>query len=164
MKIGIIGLGKMGEALLQGLLSASGVERAEIQCTTHTQASAEEVSRKFKGVRCHSDNLKLAEESQVVIICVKPYQFKELLGQISKKLGPKHLVISVAAGVTTGQLVAWSGGKASVIRAMPNTPCLVGEGMTVFSPAPGVKAEQMGLAEKIFNTVGKTAVVEDALK
>jgi pyrroline-5-carboxylate reductase len=65
--------------------------------------------------------------------------------------------------VTTAQIAEWSGGRAAVVRAMPNTPCLIGEGMTVFCAGPGAGGEQLKIAERIFGTVGKAVALEESL-
>jgi len=162
MKIGIIGLGQMGEALTQGLKNSSDSKQFSIQATTRSKESAAE-AKKTLGIDCHTDNAALVDSSEVLLLCVKPHQAKKVLEGISKKLTPKHLIISVCASVTTAQLEEWSGGKAALIRSMPNTPCLIGYGMTVFAAGSGADEKHLEVAQKIFDTVGKTAVVEEAL-
>jgi pyrroline-5-carboxylate reductase len=161
MRIGVIGLGKMGEALVNGL---GRVDQTafKIRGTTRSELSAQEAAKRL-GIFCATDNAKLVAESDVVILCVKPHQAEQVLKKIAPKFKSKQLLISIAASITTEQLSSWSGGRAAVIRAMPNTPSLIGEGMTVFAPGKNVKPEQMQLAEKLFGTVGKTAIVEESL-
>ena len=148
MKIGIIGLGKMGEALEQGLKNSSHAKEFSIRGTKRSQ---------------ESENAALVGASEIVLLCVKPHQAEKVLKQVAPNLTSKHLMISICASITTEQLAAWSGGKAPVIRAMPNTPCLIGQGMTVLCAGPGAQSAHLALAEKIFNTVGKTAVIEESL-
>lgn len=165
-RIGIIGAGKMGEALIEGLKRATGGIGAgrefSIQGTTRSKESAKEASRRL-GIECGTDNAALVGSSDVLILCVKPHQAQAVLAGMATKLGKDHLVISICASITTEQLAQWSGGKAAVIRAMPNTPCLIGEGMTVFAAGAGVKDTHLRVAERIFGTVGKTATVEEHL-
>lgn len=162
MKIGILGLGKMGEAVVQGLKRVPNSSSFKITGTTHGENSAQEASRRL-GIACHIDNLKLVRESEVVLLCVKPHQAERVLRPIAKSFSKNHLLISICASIPTEQILRWSGGRASVIRAMPNTPCLIGEGMTVFSQGPGVSDSQMKVAQEIFGTLGKTAVVDEEL-
>jgi len=157
MKIGIIGLGKMGEAVVQGLHGSH-----TIQATTRSEESAERARKKLK-IDCSTDNAKLVSACETILLSVKPHQAESVLRQVAPKLTKSHLVISVCASITTDQLSHWSGGSAAVIRAMPNTPCLVGEGMTVFAPGPGAKPEHFKIAETIFGPLGKTAKVEESL-
>jgi pyrroline-5-carboxylate reductase len=167
MKIGIIGMGKMGEAIVQGL-TRQGLARQNmrkqgaIQGTTHSKESARQVSRELK-VKCHTDNLKLVAESDLILLCVKPHQAEKVLREIVPVLKPKHLVISICASITTEQLHGWSDGIPKIVRAMPNTPCLIGEGMTVLSGGAGVKRTDLEVAEGIFKPLGRTAVVEESL-
>ena len=159
VKIGIIGLGKMGEALVKGLQRG---EALQVHATTRSEESAAEASKRLK-MDVGTDNGKLAASCTNIILCVKPHQARKVLEELAPKLTSQHLIISIAASVTTAQMHEWSGGRAAVIRAMPNTPCLIGEGMTVLSPGPGAKSAQTGFAERIFGTVGKTAVAEESL-
>lgn len=162
MRIGIIGLGKMGEALIRGLQSSDHAKDFQILATTRSPESAAEARKKLR-VDCGTDNVKLAKECEVLLVCVKPHQVPKVLGEIAGSLTSKHLLISIAASVTNEQLQQGSGGKAAVIRSMPNTPCLIRQGMTVLAPGPGAKAAQVELAQRIFGTVGQTAVVEEHL-
>ena len=145
MKIGIVGMGKMGEALAKGLQRSAPGE-FEVSGTTRSN---------------QGDNAKLVKTAKTLVLCVKPHQARGALEDLAKHLTAEHLIISVCASVTTKQVSDWSGGKAAVVRAMPNTPCLIGEGMTVFCAGAG--ADQLALTEKIFGTVGRTVVLEESL-
>ncbi len=158
-KITIIGTGKMGEALISGLLHS---KKFDVSASTRSKQNAEEIKKKYK-IQCHTDNLKAIQSSDIVVIAVKPYQAKEVLNQCSKQLSKNKLLISVCAAINTELLQEWSGRKCAVIRTMPNTPCLINEGMTVLTAAEGVNSDQIDVAHEIFNTVGKTAFVEEHL-
>jgi pyrroline-5-carboxylate reductase len=160
--IGIIGLGKMGEAIAQGLKSSGDAKSYRFAATTRSEESANDVKKRL-GIGCATDNVALVSGSEVILLCVKPHQAEKVLRPLAKTFTSKHLLISICASITTSQLEEWSGGKASVIRAMPNTPCLIGEGMTVYCGGSDVKPAQMELTGKIFGTLGKTAVIEESL-
>ncbi len=162
MKIGILGFGKMGEALFRGLQKSGSLSKYSIDATTKSKESAAEVFQKLK-IRAHNDNAKLIRESDVVILCVKPHQAKSILSENSKHFSSKQLLISICASLTTEFLFKESGGKVPVVRAMPNTPCLIGEGMTCFCAGSLTSATQLETAGEIFRTVGKTVTVEEAL-
>ena len=162
MKLGIIGLGKMGETIAKGLLGSEDAKQFRIQATTRTLESAHGASKKV-GIECHADNGKLISDCEIVILSVKPHQAQKVLNENKDRFRKDQLLLSICASLTTEQLHAWSGSKAGVIRAMPNTPCLIGEGMTVFAPGPGAQAKHLAVAEKIFGRLGKTAVVEESL-
>jgi len=160
MKIGIIGLGKMGEALVRGLASQTSAHT--IHATTRTEESAAKATARL-GIRTHTDNLEVASECEVIIICVKPHHVQNVLMKMAPKLRAEQLIISIAASVMNDQIAEWSGGNVSIIRAMPNTPCLVGEGMTVFAPGARAGATQLKIAQTIFQAVGRTTVVDESL-
>ncbi|MGK5086984.1 pyrroline-5-carboxylate reductase [Bdellovibrionota bacterium FG-2] len=162
MKLGILGLGKMGEAVVEGLRRSEDSAHFKIEGSTRSLESAQEAEKSLH-IPCYTDNRKLAGSVDVLVLSVKPHQAEAVLRQIAKKLTAKQTLISICASITTEQLSKWSGGKAAVIRAMPNTPCLIGEGMTVFCPGPGATKAHTEIAERIFSKVGKTAVVEESL-
>ncbi|MBY0471302.1 pyrroline-5-carboxylate reductase [bacterium] len=162
MKIGIIGLGKMGEALASGIMKSSHGKDYSIQATTHSQKSAEEAASRLK-IKCHNDNKKLAADSDIVILCVKPHQAEAALKEISKEWKSGQLLISICAALTTEQLSKFLGKNSPIIRAMPNTPCLVGEGMTVLTAGEHSNESHLKKAEAIFKTVGETATITEDL-
>ena len=157
MKIGIIGLGKMGEALVKGLQRSYA-----ITATTRSLESARQTSKRLK-IQCHTDNLKLAGAADVIMISVKPHQAQAVLQEIAPVLNSKKLLISVCAALSAEQIYSWAGSRSPTIRAMPNTPVLVGEGMTVICQGPKVNFGHLKIASQIFGAVGKTAVVEEEL-
>jgi pyrroline-5-carboxylate reductase len=162
MKIGVIGLGKMGEALIRGLKRSEDSSKFKVQGTTRSKESASEAAKRLE-IPVHNDNEKLARESEIILLCVKPHQAQKVLSEMKGAIEKKHLLLSILTGITTEQLSSWSGGKAPVIRAMPNMPAQIGLGMSVLSAGPGAGSAQVEAAERIFSTVGKTAVVEEHL-
>lgn len=157
MKIGLIGLGKMGEALVKGLPKGP---KYKITASTRSEESATE-SAKRTGLKVVTDNKSVVEGTEIVILCVKPHQAAAALKGIS--FTPSQLLISIVASVTTEKLSGLARGRVPIIRAMPNTPCLIGEGMTVLAKGPHATDKHLEIAEQIFQAVGKTAVVEESL-
>jgi pyrroline-5-carboxylate reductase len=184
MKIAILGMGKMGEAVALGLRQSGAIGASSqgggkkggkagekhgaagsafsVRGTTRSRESAEDVAKRL-GLECDTDNARAVASAEIVILSVKPHQAEKALKGVASKLTSKHLLISICAAITTEQLAQWSGGKAAVIRAMPNTPCLIGEGMTVFCGGPGADAKHLAVAERIFGPLGRTASVEEHL-
>jgi pyrroline-5-carboxylate reductase len=176
MKLGILGLGKMGEALLRGIAQSgakSSSKRSsgggatdsisfQVLASTRSEASARDAGTRLK-VRCLTDNRKVAEQSQVILLCVKPHQVEKVLAEIAPVLTKDHLLISICASVTNEQLSQGVGSRCAVVRAMPNTPALIGEGVTAFAPGHGVSADQRKITEKIFSSVGQVVEVEEGL-
>lgn len=158
MTFGIIGLGTMGGALA-GALSTRGGGR--VIGTTRSKATAQAAAERF-GVEIVEDNKALARASDVVVLCVKPYQARAVVEAIAPELDGK-LLISVCAAVTTDDMRAWSGNRVAVVRAMPNTPCLIGSGMTVLSPGSATSEQHLETAVQLFASVGRTAVLDESL-
>lgn len=159
-KVGIIGVGQMGEALIQALLPQK--KQYSLQGTARSPQTMARVKKKF-GISCHDDNVALVKQCQVIILCVKPYQVHELLAPLVEHWTPQHILVSICAGLTTAQLHEWTGGRPSVIRAMPNTPALIGQGMTALCGAQDVSSKDLHRAQAIFDAVGQTVLVEERL-
>lgn len=186
MNIGIIGAGKMGEMILEGLSRSKNSApdssrnsfqnksqynfrnisedrgKTKIQATTKSKESAKEIAQRFS-ISCHTDNVKLVSDSDVLLLCTKPHQAGPIIKQAQSAFGPSKLLISICASISTFQLQEWSGGKTPVVRAMPNTPCMIGQGMTVFCPGTHALEKHMRIAESLFSPLGKTAVIEESL-
>jgi pyrroline-5-carboxylate reductase len=164
-QIAIIGTGSMGKAILSGILS-SGTSPANIRVTTKTQASAEAISSSY-GVQASAQesdsvaNSAAVSDADLVILAVKPNMILETLKEIASALKPNCLLVSVAAGITTASMEEAISGKASVVRAMPNTPSVLGLGVTGISQGSNVTDEQLDLAVELFSSVGKVLVVEE---
>jgi pyrroline-5-carboxylate reductase len=156
----VLGCGTMGEAIVRGILRSGALEPAQIFATDR-RAEVVKALREKHGIRTTSDNREACRAGDVVLVCVKPHEVGPLLrdAEMAKALDGK-LVISIAAGIRLDQLASWLPGSA-VVRAMPNTPCLIGEGMTVIARRPGVTDEQADVAKAIFGCVGGCLEAED---
>jgi pyrroline-5-carboxylate reductase len=150
----------MGRVLVRGILDAG--EDVTVIGSARSQVTAQAAAGEL-GIRVERDNAALADESDVLILCVKPHQAQKILEGIASHLDEHHLLISICAALTLDDLRRWSGGRAAIIRAMPNTPCQVREGMTVFAAAPDVTDEQLAAARALFAPLGRTAVVDEVL-
>ncbi|KIH97845.1 pyrroline-5-carboxylate reductase [Streptomonospora alba] len=156
--IAIIGGGKMGEALLAGLL-ATGYEADQLLVTEPNRERAEELHANH-GVAA----VPLAESARraaTVVLAVKPQDMVDLLDQIDGDLGSDTLVISIAAGITTSLLEKHLSGEVAVVRAMPNTPALVGRGMTAVAGGAHTADGQLDHAESLLRSVGEVVRVSE---
>ena len=164
-KIAVIGAGSMGGAILSGLIAA-GTAADSITASTATTQSAKSLSDKF-GIKSFaldasaSANSEAAENADVLLIAVKPAKVLATLEEIKASVKDGALVISVAAGVTTESMEQAIGSKASVIRAMPNTPSIVGHGVTGIAKGKKANDNQLALAKDLFETVGQVIVVDE---
>jgi pyrroline-5-carboxylate reductase len=150
----------MGGALLRGVL-ASGVSPENVWAATKSDASAQAVAADF-GVVAQSRYLDFAASSDVIVIAVKPAQVDAALQQLLEAgLRPETLVISVAAGVPTKHIEAKLADANPVVRAMSNTPCFVGEGMTALAAGSRATAEHLAIAQRLFGAVGRCITIEE---
>lgn len=161
-RLAIVGCGTMGEAIVGGLLRAGVYAPGEVIVTARRTEAAEAL-RQRHAVAVTLDNLAAVSGAEMVVLTVKPQRIHKvlLLPGIVDALAGKT-VISIAAGVTLTQLAGWLPASA-VIRAMPNTPCLINEGMTVLARGPGVGDAAVAATVRVFETVGRCVEVEDKL-
>jgi len=159
-RIGIVGAGAMGRALLRGFL-AGGVPPERLWAATHSGGSAAEVEAEL-GVTTRVDYATFVAQSDAIVIAVKPQQVASVTAALrAAGLRPNTLVISVAAGVKLARLEAELGAAQPVVRVMSNTPCFVREGMTAIAPGTHASTEDLALAERLFLAVGKCLVLEE---
>lgn len=160
-KIGFVGCGNMGSAMLEGILKAGVYTKENIFCSAKSESSKKALSEKF-GINV-TDNIGVAKNSDILILAVKPHFFSEVIKEIKDYVKENTIIVSVAAGVGIQDIEDMfeisSGLK--VIRTMPNTPALVGEGMTAVCPNKNIKAEELEEVQSIFNSFGKSEVLEE---
>ena len=160
LRVALLGTGKMGGILLQGFLQAGLLKPEQILATVAHEERAKEISEQL-GVAVTTNNLEAARGADVVLLGVKPYQIGDVVREIQPGLAAGTLLISFAASVKTRAIEDAAGGEVAVIRAMPNTPSMVGAGMTALCRGRFVSEEQLEIAQKIFATVGRTVVVDE---
>lgn len=158
--LAVIGCGTMGEALMRGVLRSQKLPPAQIIASDRHREAAERVASAH-GVKADTDNLAAARRADVVLLAVKPQTLEEVLDNDAMRAAlAGKLVISIAAGVRLSQLVGWLP-DAAVIRAMPNTPCLIGEGMTAVARGPRVNDSQTAIAVEIFSACGRAVEIDE---
>lgn len=157
--LGVIGAGVMGTTLIGGLLEAGMVTRRQIWATAKSQATCDEVAESL-GIATSRDYREAAAGAGIVLVCVKPAQVANVAAVLrDANLPADTLLISILAGVSTERLEGLLPGV--WVRAMPNTPCVVGHGMTVVCGGRRATQEQIALSQRIFSSVGRCAVVEE---
>ncbi len=160
LRIAVLGAGKMGGILVQAFLRSGLFPREHVAATVAHEARALALSKQF-GISVTTDNLKAAEQADVILLGVKPQQMHDVVSGIAPALRPGKLLISFAASVKTSAIEEAAGCQLAVIRAMPNTPAMLGAGITAICRGKFVTDEQLALAERIFATVGRTVVVDE---
>jgi len=159
-KVGFLGAGNMGEAMIRGLLKA-GLVPAEDIFATDVRLDRLEQLGKLYGIHTLSDNGLLVKRVEVVILAVKPQIIHAVLKEVAPAVTVGQLFISLAAGVPTAALRADLPRGVRLIRVMPNTPALVLEGVTAVAKADGLQQGDLETAEEIFGAVGKVVVLEE---
>ena len=163
-KIGFVGAGNMAGALIRGLLRAGQYESEDMVAADPVDVQVRRLKRAHK-IDVVRDNRDLVRQSQTVILAVKPQTMAAVLDEIRPEVNPRKLFISIAAGFPLRRLEAGLGGQARVVRVMPNTPVLVGRGISV--AVAGSKATPADLKQtlKLFKAVGEAVSItgEDLL-
>lgn len=160
LRVAVLGAGKMGGILLQAFLKNNLLAPEQIFATVQHAERAQALSAQF-GVEVTTDNLAAARQADVILLGVKPTQVPALIEEIKAALTPKKVVLSFAASVKTRNIEDGAGCELAVIRAMPNTPAMLAAGITALCGGRFVTTEQMAVAQRIFQTVGKTVVVDE---
>ena len=161
-KVGFIGAGNMGEALIKGLVTANVVPAEAIWASDVRLERLKELDRLY-GIQLAPNNGELVRQADVVIMAVKPQIMTPVLREIAPVLIKKKLMISIAAGVSTAKIRAVFGKDVRLIRVMPNTPALVLEGVTAIAKAEGLEPDDLDTAGEIFSAVGRVVVLEEEL-
>jgi pyrroline-5-carboxylate reductase len=161
-KLALIGAGKLGEALITGLLKQGDLERHSITATVGHEASIERVEKKL-GIKSTTDNTAVVSGSDIILLAVKPQNMDKVVREISLVVQPHQLIVTVAASITTSFIQERMTEKIPVVRAMPNTPCVLGVGMTALSGGTYATQENLQTAESIFKCVGETVFLDESL-
>ena len=159
--IGFIGMGNMGYALLKGLLKEFPAE--ELVFTAKTDETRRRVYAETQ-VTYTQSNAECANSCKYVVLAVKPQYYPQVLKQIRYAVTEEHVVISLAPGITIEQLKEALGSDKRIVRAMPNTPALIGEGMTGLTYLEEeLQEDEIAMVHKIFGSVGRYADVEERM-
>ena len=159
-KVAVLGAGKLGGIILQALLREGLLSKELTRATVRHSDRAFRLAEKLR-IEVGTDNAKAVQGADIIFICVKPQTVQEVLEEIRPHISPGQLVISVAASVSTSQIESVLGVKTAVVRAMPNTPCALGAGMTGLCKGSYVSPDEIALACMLFDVVGRTVVVDE---
>jgi pyrroline-5-carboxylate reductase len=153
IRVGFLGAGRMATALAKGLISAK-FAAADSIVASDPHSSARESFSTQSGARATESNLEVVRSSNVMILAVKPQNTTEVLSDVRAEITPKHLVISIAAGVSVDTLISFLGTGARLVRVMPNTPCLVSVGASAFALGGAATSADGELVRRLLSTVG----------
>jgi pyrroline-5-carboxylate reductase len=135
-KVAIIGVGKIGETLLNSMIKNNLVKKENLSGSTAQEEHAKEISKKY-GISTYIDNKEMVFEKDIIILAIKPQMMKKVISEVKEVVTERQLIISIAAATSTQFIEECLEKNIPVIRAMPNTPALINEGMTVLCPGIG---------------------------
>lgn len=159
-KLGFIGCGNMGLAMLEGIIGSRVLDAKNIYCSAKSDDSKRKIEEKF-GVNVCS-NVEIAKQADAIVLAIKPYLFSEVISEIKDFVKKDIIIISIAAGVEIADIENLFGRKdLKVVRAMPNTPALVGEGMSAICPNKNIEDRELNTVKDLFTTFGKCEVLEE---
>ena len=159
---GFLGAGRMATALAGGMVKAGLIKSRQLVASDVVPAAGKAFA-KMTGGKVLKGKAEVLRKADVIVIAVKPHQVLELLSELDGEVTSKHLFISIATGITLAQLENALGKKAHVIRVMPNTPALVGEGAAGFSRGQRASTADTKLAAQVLGAVGLAVEVPEEL-
>jgi pyrroline-5-carboxylate reductase len=159
-RVAVLGAGKMGGILVKAWLEKKLLSPALTSATVQHEERASALAKKL-GIPVGTDNVSAARNADIVFLCVKPQAVQGVVEEIRPHVGPDKLVISVAASVPTSHIEKALAGNVPVVRAMPNTPCAIGLGMTALCKGQHAGTQHLEVATELFNVVGRTVVVDE---
>jgi pyrroline-5-carboxylate reductase len=160
-RIAFVGSGVMAEVMISGLLSESGAEPDRIWASGPREDRAEELRRTY-GIHATTDNLEAVANADLVVLSVKPQTLPKVLPEVRKGIREGHLVMSIIAGARM-KVIGSSLGHPAIVRCMPNLPCRIRRGMTVWTATPEVGSAARDEVRRILRTMGKEVYVSDEL-
>ncbi|MCI8833911.1 MAG: pyrroline-5-carboxylate reductase [Ruminococcus sp.] len=162
MKLGFIGTGNMAGAIIGGIIRAGLVSPEEIIGSDVSEAGRRKV-RETYGIHVTAENQEVAEQAELLFLSVKPQFYADVIAQIRESVKEEQIVITIAPGKTVAWLEEQFKKPIKIIRTMPNTPAMTGEGMTAVCPNSYVQDLELSYVLRILNTFGKTEVVAEHL-
>lgn len=162
MKIGFIGLGNMASAMISGILETGICQPRDIIGSAKTAATAENAAKKY-GIATGTDNRATAQQADVIVLAVKPVFLAEVIAQIKDIVEENKMVISIVAGRSIAWIEQEFGKKLRIVRCMPNTPAMVGEGCTCICLKEDTDKADEELALKLMNSFGKASILPERL-
>lgn len=160
--IGFIGSGNMAAAIIGGILNVNLVKPENVICSNNTSLPLEKLEKEYN-VKTTLDNTEVAKKADILFLSVKPQVYSVVINQIKDIVSNNTIIVAIAAGKTTKEVKELFAKEIKLVRVMPNTPALVGEGMAAICPCPEIAPEELDLICKIFNNFGKSEVVTENL-
>ncbi|MDQ1004256.1 pyrroline-5-carboxylate reductase [Neobacillus niacini] len=161
-KIGFIGAGKMAQAMIAGILKSKLISKENIIASAKTECTIEKIKSNYQ-IRTTHNNREVARFADILILAVKPDQHSKVIQEIKNDVHPECKIITIAAGITLKDIEKEFGFHVKGVRTMPNTPSLVGEGMSAICSNGRLSEEEVLEVERLFQTFGKTERLDEKL-
>lgn len=158
--IGFIGCGNMAQAMIGGIISSKLTEASNVTVSDPTEANLNKVKEKY-ALNTTQDNLAVAKNSDILVLAVKPNMYIKVIKEIKDSVPKDVVIVTIAAGVSIETVEKAFGKDMKIIRTMPNTPALVGEGMSAICYNELITEEDLDPVVKIFNSFGKSEILEE---
>lgn len=162
MKLGFIGCGNMAGAIIGGILRNRVCNPEEIIGSALTEDGRKKAEQAY-GIRVTTNNNQVAQEADIIFLSVKPQYYEDVMNEIKENICDGKIFVSIAPGKTLEWMESILGKTAKIVRTMPNTPALVGEGMTAVCSNSKVTAQELEEVKKIFAACGQVEVVSEKL-
>ena len=159
-KIGFIGCGNMGRAMLGALMNSEQIDPQSITASVRTEASLRELNEKWP-IRTTLNNVEVAERCDIIILAVNPAQYETIIKEIRDVITFDQIIVSIAAGINLEQMGDWIGKSAKIIKTMPNTPVLVQEGMTAICANEHVHESELEMMSTYFRLFGEVEIMDE---
>lgn len=161
-KVGFIGCGNMAQAIIGGIINASVVKNNNIIASAPSNKSLDKMKQLYN-IQCTNNNIEVAKSADILFLAVKPYLFAKVIDEIKYVVKEDVQIVSIAAGITIENIEECFNKEIKVCRTMPNTPALVGEGMTAVSYNKFINDEEKKYIQSIFNACGKCEEIDEKL-
>jgi pyrroline-5-carboxylate reductase len=161
-KVGFIGCGNMGGAMVAGILESGACKRTQVMISTKSRESMEK-KKELYGVEATTDNRAVAAFADILFLAVKPQFYESVIAEIKDMVNDRQLIVSIAPGKSLAWLREQFGKEVKLVRTMPNTPCMVGEGMMGMCVSDNVTEEETTLIRKLCQGFSRTEVVAEKL-
>ena len=162
MKLGFIGTGNMASAIMGGIIGKKMISAEEIIGADLLESGREKVKEQF-GIQVTEKNQEVVEKAEVIILSVKPQFYEEVINQIKDCVKKEQIIITIAPGKTLAWLAEKFGKEVKIVRTMPNTPALVGEGLTAMCPNEYMEKEEIEYVKQLLESFGRVEVVPERL-
>lgn len=161
-KIGFIGAGNMGKALISGIIKSGFTEKENIIASAKSEKTLRELAENY-GIVTSLNNIDVVKDTDLIIIAVKPYMYLDIIKEIRQDIKDDAIVVGIAAGKDIKFLEDNIGRKLKIVKAMPNTPAMVGEAMTAIAVNSFVEEEDKVLILELFRSFGQAEIIEESL-